>query len=244
MAAVVGVPLTLVGLVIAFLSLRGGDDGKKPPARAALKAVALVVHNGGGGPQLDVGVHNVGDRRAVLTRARLTVERVDSVPVCVSAGGLNVTGTYNAILPPHPGAVDVPLHQQVGRDEADRFTIKIGATQKSLSSEDGRPRKLLYRLGLSLVDDSGGPAAIAGTAIVSVPLVPEQTEDFWSTGLQSKTRPQLDALLPGFPLASFVPCWRKNNARLRAALSAPGARAPELDQLRGQIANDVVLPKR
>lgn len=246
MAAVVGVLITLAGVVIALLSFLGGDKGPRNPGPATLKAVALVVHNGdvGTDPSLDVQLHNVGGRRAVVTKARITVERVDSVPVCFSAGALDVSGRYSATLPDRPGVVEVPLHQQIGRDQADRLSITLGATKESLHLNSPPSRKLLYRLRLALLDDSGGQPADAGTALVSVPGVPEGTEDYWPRSLQSKSRSELAATFGGsIPYASFVPCWRANNARLHVALSAPGARSPELDQLRGQLATKVEVPQ-
>src|SRR3954452_20226374 len=79
-------------------------------------------------PRIEVRLHNTGTRRAVLTSAVFTVRRRSVFEPCGSGAGLLVSTRYDVTLPDRAGAsVEVPIDQQLGPDEADRFSFRLTA---------------------------------------------------------------------------------------------------------------------
>jgi hypothetical protein len=252
MVALAGLAVAIASGVIVPLALHDGGNGHVGGAgetgrrESALRMAGLVVHNGPNDrdPSLDVRLHNVGTARSVLTRARITVKQVEAFPVCYSASALRVTGKYSATLPARPGVVDVPLHQQIGPDAADRFSLVVGASEQSLGLDRDDPRTFVYRLGIAISDDSGAAPLNGGTALVGVPHVPDYLGTFWPKEFESKTQAQLASNFgPSFPYEKLMPCWRDNTPRLRQILSQPGTRSSELADVRRQLAETVEVPR-
>jgi hypothetical protein len=239
-ATVLGIPVALVGLVLAYLALRDGDDHPSPDRASALRLVDVRVKNGEWDPmpQLDVTLHNVGTGRAVLTGARIVVRKVTALPTRYTQGDLPVTGRYGVLLPPHPASVDVPLHQQIGADRADRLVLRLRASRRSLHLDQFPPRLLVYQLQLTISDDGGGRPLDAGLALVSVPSAPIQSVNFWPADPETQA-----GLLKSFgasaPPANVLACWQANTSALRAILDKPGKRSPELAALRANVAESV-----
>ncbi|WP_041841072.1 hypothetical protein [Actinoplanes friuliensis] len=131
-------------------------------------------------PAVEITVHNRNARRTVVTRVVVTVEDSAVMKQCASQGGpVGVSATYDVTLPLRPATgteVRVPVSQQQGSDEADRFALRLGTPARE------SPTMLhLYRLRFELEADGDTTRLPAGTAVVAVPMAPSDGDGyFWS----------------------------------------------------------------
>jgi hypothetical protein len=129
--------LAAIGAALAFLVTIGAPavarifNDPKPDLElvdADLAAPYLKSNDPGAGPSLSVKLYNAGDRRAVLEMAEFKVVAAYEFPDCFpeEGSGTPETGRYSIALPsrPKPGYRKVKrINQEVGPDEADRFTF-------------------------------------------------------------------------------------------------------------------------
>lgn len=248
-ATILGAPIGIAALLFAFLALQN-DDGEpvanrtapkiKPGAAsdgAQLEPVDLIVHNEPfssqfpqGQSRLEMLIHNAGDGRSVVSRARIEIRRLDPLPICFTQGGLALSESYDAQLPAsaEPGdVVEVPLHQQLGPDQADRFTIDLSVLPDETEEFSGY---YLFELQVSLLHDGEPRPLDVGKALVSIP-VPPGSEAFL-------TKPSAESMDEAFntqgePVnqfwASEMACWRSNAKLFERALAGDAARSPQLD---------------
>jgi hypothetical protein len=231
---VAGVLIPLAGLVVAIIALRGSDaHGHSAPR---LVVDDLVVHeaNGKARPRsgLEVIVHNKGGQRTVIDRARIAVLRVYPLHVCSAQGDLPVSYTYGVALPPR-GAIGrsftVPLHDEAGADEADRFRLALSVNLPT----DKRDSFFLFELGVGLHDDAASSDLAVGKALISLPYRPEEGEDYWG-----RKTPQALSQFPREFISNAMSCWQGNTRMLRRALASSATRTKQL----GAIADDLVTP--
>jgi hypothetical protein len=234
-ATILGLPLAAITLVVGIATSGGGSSSNASSAREpSLRSVDVVVRNpdhGDQAPRVEITTHNVGTRRVVITRARVRVDRVEPLRLCISQGDLPLGQPYDVTLPLTAGrTVDIPIERQLGDDRADRFALALGVPQ-------ARPGKglvgvRLYRLHLVLLNDgSSGPLDV-GEVLVAVPSLPYRGGYYWT----SSTAHELGYYRSWFP--RLLPCWRANTARLRAMMALPGARSPDL----AGIADEMIDP--
>ena len=247
-AALLGLPI--VALAVMNNVPRFGGQGV--PTRTDgpdLRAVDLTVLDDPS--RLDIKLHNVGTRRLVLTRARVSVLAVVRLPLCYSQGGLGVTGHYDVTLPARTGSVEVHLHQQLGPDEADRFRLAVGTSKNNLqistpatAASPARLRSLVYRLRVAIFHDGAATPIDLGEALVSVPSAPDEVEHFWPKALETKSQTELQTMYGWERLdRASMTCWRTNTSRLRRMLGSGGSRSPELAAVRARLADRVELPR-
>jgi hypothetical protein len=237
--------LAVAAILVPMLAISGKNSSSPTPAShsrpAKLKVDSLVVWDYGKGPHpkphLEVILHNIGGTRAVVDGASVVVKAVSPVQRCASQDDLPLSDVYGAILPHHasPRPIVVPLHDQVGPDGVDRFEILLSTPL----SKPNPATYFLFRVELKLLNDSPEASLPAGTALVSLPEVPDQGEYFWNH--------QTIGLLKGFETegltarglwAGAMPCWQGNTKILRQALNPPAVRSPEV----ASIANELVTP--
>jgi hypothetical protein len=237
--------IVLVGTLGAILpiDLGGGDEPAPPPSQAAnLQDVDLLVRNDlqPTPPALELLLHNAGRGRSVVSGARIEVLRVDPLPLCFAQGELPLSGHYGAQLSTEakPGeVVEVPLHQQLGTDEADRFEIVLGLTSEEESSSGELPGLYLFELDVSLEHDGAQPPLRLGRALVSLPALPPSGAYYWARDTASSLKQYL--ISGDAPVQEIwgppMPCWRANTEVLRQGLAGPAARSPQMDALSSEI---------
>lgn len=120
--------------------------------------------------RIEIRLHNLGAQRSVLTSAKFTIERLAIIRPCGQGASLPVTGRYDVSLPEQAGpTVEVPIDQQIGPDQADRFTFRI-ISQAYFQRHTADV--LVYQLRVSVMhDDSPSPLDV-GEVVVAVPGVP------------------------------------------------------------------------
>ncbi len=92
-------------------------------------ALTASRQTGDSKPRIEVRLQSTGNRRSVLTSALLTVRKEVVVEPCGLGAGLVLSGTYDIHLPNRAvedQGVEVPIDQQLGPDEADRFAFNLG----------------------------------------------------------------------------------------------------------------------
>nr|BFE72256.1 hypothetical protein GCM10020092_055570 [Actinoplanes digitatis] len=182
-------------------------------------------------PSVEITVHNRGTRRSVTTRIVATVEDSAVIKQCDAQGNtVPVSATYDLVLPPRPAggtAFQVPVSQQQGPDEADRFAVRVG------TSERDSPMSLhLYRLRFELVADGQQTKVPAGTAVVTVPETPSDSDAyFWSERYDSG---QVD--ISDFSnAATATACMKANSAVLDRLMSEDAELSTELAEAQAKL---------
>lgn len=231
-----GMVAALAIALAAWLLPRGGDTEVtvgRPQRPPQLELVDLLMQEAGGGSRLEVVLHNTGDRRVVISGARIEIGRVYEAGHCRPQGDLPLSNTYGVQLSPSasPGTqLEAPLHQQLGGDEADRFQIAFGLPAEGAA----RPKvNYLFELDVSLLHDGSGAPLSLGRVLVALPYAPAPGEDFWTESmaemLAAEFHPSDERWLAHF--RADMRCWRSNTAVLRQALSEPSVRSRNLDAI-------------
>lgn len=242
-ATIVSVPVgVLTAIAIALFS--GGStptsaEGSREPQ---LERIDLIAHNGlpPHRPAVELLVHNGGRGRAVISRARIEVLRVYPLPLCFTQGELPTSERYGTEIPADAEAgdvIEVPLHQQIGGDGADRFQIEVGV---SSTKPDGElPGLFLFELSVSLIHDGESDPLSMGNALIAAPMLPFTTEYLLRKGefpeVVATYSPASEYVRPTPPRklwASQMPCWQANG---RTALRARGSEAAMSPQLRENL---------
>ncbi|WP_199516899.1 hypothetical protein [Nucisporomicrobium flavum] len=220
----------------AVQALRPEAPSSYPVETAAVRALDLVVrdplHTGEPDdpdapltpPAVEITVHNSGTRRSVITRVGITVEDTAVISQCGAQGNsVPVSATYDVVLPPAPAAGDVfrvPVSQQQAADEADRFALLLG------TSERATPTAVhLYRLRFDLEADGSRTRIPAGTAVVTLPLSLREGDGyFWSEIYDSG-----EATVPDSPgVEETVACLRDNSRTIKRVLGSGAELSPKL----------------
>jgi hypothetical protein len=226
-----------------------GDHGS-PAASATsgdLRLVDVTVRNAG--PErasLEVQLHNRGARRVVIFNASVEVLRIASISQCHNQGELPLSYRYKVSLPTRPSEIHVPLHQQVGPDKADRFSLLFGFTDAALGrgpEQGGATRSYVVQLGASLRSDDGSKPLYLGQFVMAAPAVPQAVVQYWPRALEHARAADLEPTFgANFPWRSHMPCWRANTERLRSILAAGGTRSAALRNVATDLARVVVPP--
>lgn len=211
----------LVAVVAGLLIPRLNDLLPGTGPAGDLQVIDSIVHNPDGdhleagrpNPKLEVKVHNTGTRRVVITHGQVEVRQLIVLPWCEAPGAaLRETGRYDVALPASPGSngvVEVPVNQQVGPDEADRFAFSFGVVRTE-PPESVRYTVRVYQLDVALRHDGGGAPVKVGTFVLALPSVP---------GIHERA-----AI---FPERGIFPrrCAKSNRASARRALQLDGRRS-------------------
>jgi hypothetical protein len=204
---------------------------KRPPQ---IQTVDLAVPNPGSSEesQVQVILHNIGHGRTIVKRAIIRILSSAQLTLCFSQGSLGLSERYNVKLPafPTPGQiVEVPIHEQLATDEADRFALSFGFEADVVT---GGPSIYLYQLELSVLHDSSPVPVKLGKVLLSLPLAPSPDEFYWTNylGTASVRKQEMSAWGSGY-YAKNLPCWRSNSLALKQLLALPGERSPALTEV-------------
>jgi hypothetical protein len=258
-ATLVSVPIALGGLVFAILQWSQGRDSTTsdqavtgaPSPKPDLRLVAVEVLNtsqGGATPALQVKLHNQGSARVVVHGASIEVERAVPLDQCHNQGELPLSGTYDVSLPTSVSAVEVPLNQQLGPDEADRFALRFGFDDETLGrgpERGGASRSYVVQIRVSLhTDDQRHKVVSLGEFVFGVPLPPGAVTQYWPASLENVRAVDLVPQFgEDFPWDDHMECWQTNTERLRAVLNESGSRSETMRQVASNLANTVVAPR-
>ncbi|WP_045746574.1 hypothetical protein [Actinoplanes rectilineatus] len=179
-------------------------------------------------PPVEFTVHNRGTRRSVITRVGVTVEDSMVLRQCASQGEpLAVSASYDVVLPLEPAdgtELEVPVGQQQGPDEADRFALRFGTPARE------SPTVIhIYRLRFALLTDGSEKRLAAGTGIVAVPFAPLDGDGyFWSDIYQG-----IDMTMAG--VNEDIACMKENSAAIERLLDGDVALSPLLSAVKANL---------
>ncbi|WP_106130172.1 hypothetical protein [Pseudosporangium ferrugineum] len=183
-----------------------------------------------GPPTVEITVHNRGARRTVITRVAVTVEDTAVISQCASQGNtVAVSASYDVVLPPRPSVGDVfrvPVSQQQEADEADRFALRFGTSERAT-----RTAVHLYRLRFDLEADGSKTRIPAGTAVVTVPdSISDGDGYFWNDDHESG---RLD--LSRVATEETVACLKGNSTTLKRILGTDAELSPDLAEAKPHL---------
>lgn len=234
----------LTGTVVALLMMKSNQIAA--PTQPELHVAAMSV--GGdfpsyehGGEQLDITLHNRGDRRAVVTGARLHVADVAMLPKCHPStsqviSATDATAEYEAVvrLPivrDDVIRVDDVRHSLPG-DSVDRFVLNV----RSPSGLRGPyPHRWIVRFTVALVLGDGNRTRVkVGDALVPFPTYPLMPEHYRSARLI--THKEIGEEVQRAGSARTAACWRSNARKVRRLVGSSAKRSRELRHIARQIA--------
>lgn len=211
-----------------------------------LRLVDATLINDAGRAALEIQVHNRGTGRVVISGAVVRVLRMIRLAECTNQGELSLSGRYSVALPTTLSQIEVPLHQQLGPDTADRFSWDFGFPTAALQrgpEVGGADRSYVVLFRAALKSDDRATPLDLGRFVLGAPAVPQRVVQYWPRAYE---RARVADLAPffgsDFRWDSHLPCWRTNNASLRAILAQPGARSPDLAAVGADLARVVTPP--
>ena len=164
-------------------------------------------------PRIEVRLQNTGNRRSVLTSAILTVRKEVVVTPCGLGAGLLLSTTYDVRLPNRAAegqTVEIPIDQQLGPDEADRFAFNLGLEDPA--KDFGLT--LVYQLDVAVRHDNSDKPVDLGRVVVALP-----------------GSPPPEYTLPAEFLSAEEPCEKDVLNKLGQVQQLDGVRSPELQSL-------------
>jgi hypothetical protein len=183
-------------------------------------------------PELDITVHNVGRRRAVLNQLELTIRHFVYLPQCVFGSSVEPSKiTYPLTMPdgPSPGqVVSVVLHEEVGPDQVDRFKVKMAGPPLRRDKFGPAPAVFGYQTSASITSDVDKRPLSLGALVLTLDRAPSHNVEVWDVNDPRRAKD------PG--IGDFVEndakaraCLDKNSRELTSLLSLPGARVDGLE---------------
>jgi hypothetical protein len=239
---------TIIGMLIAAAAfaydrLEGSGSAEVPAKTPQLERIDLIARNGlpPHRPALELLVHNGGRGRSVVSRAQIKIVKVYPLPLCFTQGELPLSKQYGVQLPEdsEPGdVVEVPIHQQIPGDQADRFLIDLGVAPADPES-DSLEGLYLFEVEVSLLHDGTAPPLPMGKALVSLDEPPFTTEYVLREGEFARVEREYGAGGPARQTwATQLPCWQANARELLRAESSQATRSQQLQA----IMDGVVIP--
>ncbi|WP_433476498.1 hypothetical protein ACQPZP_05275 [Spirillospora sp. CA-142024] len=224
---------------------RGTDKVTTPSKAAKIEVIDMLVDTPKDADSrpvsLDIKLHNTGTRRSIIKRAVLSIHKFTMFKECAGqGGGLGVSATYGLNMPvrPKPGQkVEVPLSQQLGPDEADRFKIELNLPQSSAWIENPDQGKLfVYQVGVTLIRDTNSKAVNLGDAVVALPItITVHEQQFFLTKENAEIH-YYDWLSGGPEAGAGIrQCLRANNVTLRQYMTAAGAKPKWFSELSSEL---------
>src|SRR3954447_17297263 len=163
--------VSLKGLPPVVINPQEQTESGAPVKSGADKGIRPSRQTEASKPRIEIRLHNTGTRRAVLTAAVFTVRRLALFEPCGRGAGLLVSSRYDVTLPDHAGAsAEVPIDQQLGPDEADRFSFRLTAPGV-LTRLQGDT--LFYELDVGVRHDNDPAPLNVGRAVVAIPGAPD-----------------------------------------------------------------------
>lgn len=167
--------------------------------------------------KIDTELRNTGNELAIITALRIQVQQTLKLPICFSQGDLPATGSFviNIKAGAKPGnVITVPVHQQIGPDEADRFIVELNGPQAQNETI------YMYRVRLSLLYDTANtPAIPVGELLMAFPVSPDN-EYFWTRADVSNNGSRMSYM--GSEVPQIKSCMIGNSRKLQSFLTLGG----------------------
>jgi hypothetical protein len=168
--------------------------------------------------RIEMSVRNIGTTVSVLTHVDFRIESTGYVGPCLAGAPLGVSQTYDLELPDFSRRgeiVPVRISQEIGPDEADRFSFEVG----QVTGSGAEPEPIIYQLYVELFHDGKKAPVKAGAVILAEPFPEEPyfSIDFWRER--------------GASLSEAQDCVASNTESVRRVLSREGVRSDELTGL-------------
>ena len=200
-----------------------------------VRLASVVVHEPGGEVlSMEFTIHNTGSSRGIVEEATFTVEDHMTVLPCVGGGIVELSAEYDLLLPSNAERGDqftVPVSQQVGPDEADRFAVNARLDEASMGFEE------LYRLDVELVIDGRAEDVDVGPVIVVLPHSPADDQlSYWGGEHTQFNRDWIEAQGD----EGTDECIDDNTQNLHDFLNTPGERPPSLERLFDELDLDAI----
>jgi hypothetical protein len=243
-----GITLIVVaGLVLVVSPAPSTPGPPEPKARISLSQLLVTDSTAGRPVALDITVHNLGDRLAVLTGVKLKILDFAYLRTCYTQGEVGASKPYPVTLPDRPTAdatVTIPLHEEVGRDEVDRFVVQL--RPPPYRAPEGYPEEGVfgYRVAISLSSDVQGDLTLGGAAF-AVPGTPGLWTSVWDPTDPDRKAKMSNAVNSGTPLTwggeymhGVETCMSKNAKSVLRLLRPAGARSTAMAELLSAIDPD------
>ena len=247
--AVQAAGITLLVFAGLVLVVSPAPSAPKPPQPKARLSVSQLLVTGGTNlfepVKLDITVHNLGNRLAVLTGLRIKILDFAYMRDCYTQGEIDASKPYPLSLPDNPAAgtvMTVPLHEEVGHDQVDRFVVRLWPPpfrkDKYGTTQEGT---FVYRVAGTLSSDVQKDLAL-GSASFAVPFTPGLWNFVWNTADPDRRATFANKLNSGQPMdwsnrymRPVETCLDKNSSSLARLLHPAGARSDEMAELLSAI---------
>jgi hypothetical protein len=192
---------------------------------------------------LDIKVLNTGTQRSIIKRAVVTIRKFSMLTVCAGeGGGLDVSATYGLKMPTHPipgQRIEIPVSQQIGPDEADRFKLNLRLPEAAawVGGNPDAGKLFIYHIGVELVRDKDSTKLEAGEAVAALPttVLPDRQEFFYTKEFARHPN-RADTILAPEDIPEFNKCLKSNNAILYKFMSVDGAKPTWFSEIRSYLA--------
>jgi hypothetical protein len=149
-----------------------GEEGQAVRSNERLEVVDLGVHNSPDGTSIDLSVRNIGELVSVATSARFRIRSFAILGACLPEAYLLPTHKYPLVLPTEDAkgqTRDVKISQEIGPNEADRFTFPVTVDDPQLTSTVS----YLYRIDVAVFHDRRPTPVRAGEVWLAEPFPKE-----------------------------------------------------------------------
>lgn len=238
--------LVVAGLVLV---VSPAPSTPKPPQPKAQLSVSQLLVTGGTNlfepVKLDITVHNLGDRLAVLTGLRIKILDFAYMRDCYTQGEIGASKPYPVSLPDNPAAgtvMTVPLHEEVGHRPGRPLCRAVAASAipgKQVREHGGRDLRVPGGAN-PLVRRTEGPGSRIGgvrrpvhTWVVELRVEHDRPRPSSYVREEAEQRPANG--LERSVLAQRRDRLDKNSSALARLLHPEGARSDEMAQLLSAI---------
>jgi hypothetical protein len=225
----------VIAIFVAAVSLavppiiKALSPGPSPGVRLA----SLVVQDPDGDVvSMEFTIHNTGSSRGIVEEAIFTVEDSVAISPCTGGGMVELSAEYDLLLPfdaENGDQFTVPISQQVGPDEADRFAVNA-----RLDEGAGEHVKL-YRLDVALIVDGSAEDIDAGTVVFPLSYSPADEWLMYWGGEQTDVNLQYIEQQGVDGSVGISECLDENTQQLHDFLQASGERSPSLERVLDEL---------
>lgn len=232
--------LVVAGLVLVVSPAPSSPKPPSPKARLALSQLLVDEDPSKDRIVLDITVHNLGNRLAVLTGVKLKILDFAYLRTCYTQGEVGASTPYPVSLPDHPAkgtTLTIPLHEEVGHDKVDRFVVRL--RPPPYRKPKGYPEEgtFGYRVAAALTSDVQADLSL-GAAAFAVPYTPGLWTSVWDPTDPARKTKMSNAVNSGVPLTwdgeymhGVERCMSDNARSVTRLLRPPGARSTEMADL-------------
>jgi hypothetical protein len=225
------VVVAVIGAVLSFVLPKIFSSPSKPTPGPSpqIEVDAVRVENDNGSAIVTVLLRNKGNQVAIIKSAQFLVRRSAVLPLCMSQGALESSGTYRVTVPasPQPGQIlSAPTTLQERPDSADRFSFQLGLPAGAIEGIS------VYDFKMSLSYDLVPKPVPVGEVLVSLPSVPDGTYVWTKTYVAT----HMAGAGSASAIAAWSQCMVRNSKAIEPMLKSSAVRSSGLADLASTIA--------